>query len=61
MTHAGRLARQIHGSPVPPENFLLADVDTGNVGPEETPPQAPKEGWPPDQPPSAPGRPLLQE
>jgi hypothetical protein len=60
MTHAGQLAmlRRLHGSPVPPENFLLADIRTSNLGPEQPPPRAPKPGWRPDQPPPAPGRPL---
>lgn len=61
MTHAGQLAllRRLHGHPVPPENFLLADIDTENVGPRQAPPRAPKAGWRPDQPPPLPGRPLV--
>lgn len=60
MTHAGQLAllRRLHGSPVPPENFLLADIRSSNLGPEQPPPRAPKPGWRPDQPPPSPGRPL---
>ncbi|MBZ0269201.1 hypothetical protein K8I85_13690, partial [bacterium] len=60
MTHAGQLAmlRRCAGSPVPPENFFLADIHTSNVGPEQAPPRAPKVGWRPDQPPPSPGRPL---
>ncbi len=60
MTHAGQLAllRRCEGTPVPPENFLLAEIDRGNVGAEQAMPKAPKTGWRPDQPPPAPGRPL---
>jgi hypothetical protein len=60
MTHAGQLAliRRLAGSPVPPENFLLADIRVENLGPDQPHPIAPKLGWRPDQPPPAPGRPL---
>ncbi len=60
MTHAGQLAllRRCAHDPVPPENFLLADIDPANLGPDQPPPRAPKEGWHPDQPPPSPGRPL---
>lgn len=60
MTHAGQLAmlRRIHGAPVPPENFLLADIDARNLSAHQPPPRAPKVGWRPDQPPPAPGRPI---
>jgi len=60
MTHAGQLAmlRRCAGDPVAPENFLLADIDPGRLGPDQRPPRAPKEGWRPDQPPPAPGRQL---
>jgi hypothetical protein len=60
MTHAGQLAmlRRIHGEPVPPENFLLADIGADNLSADQPPPRAPKAGWRPDQPPPAPGRPL---
>ncbi|MDB4950757.1 MAG: hypothetical protein JWM27_3406 [Gemmatimonadetes bacterium] len=62
MTHAGQLAllRRLAGSPVPPENFMLADVGAHNLGPDQPPPAAPKPGWAPDQPPPAPGRRLTQ-
>ncbi len=48
MTHAGQLAmlRRLHGSPVPPEDFIVADVDPGNVGPDQPPPASPDEEWP---------------
>ena len=62
MTHVGQLAylRRLVGSPVPPENFVLADIDTGRFGANQPLPRAPKEGWKPDQPPPAPGRPLQE-
>ncbi|MBL8857793.1 MAG: hypothetical protein JNL28_04715 [Planctomycetes bacterium] len=60
MTHAGQIAllRRVHGSPVHPENFLLADIRSSNLGPDQAPPRAPKSGWTPDQPTPAPRRPL---
>ena len=58
MTHAGQLAmlRRLAGSPVPPENFMRAQIDAGNLGPDQPAPTAPDPGWSPDQPPRAPGR-----
>ena len=43
MTHAGQLAmlRRLSGSPVPAENFLKAEIDAGNLGPEQPAPRAP--------------------
>jgi hypothetical protein len=40
MTHAGQLAllRRLAGSPVPPENFLKAEIRADNVGPDQPPP-----------------------
>lgn len=51
MTHAGQLAmlRRLQGSPVPPENFVYADVRADNLGPDQPPPARPgnKRGdWP---------------
>lgn len=48
MTHAGQLAllRRLAGSPVPPENFIVADVDPTNLGPDQPPPAAPDDEWP---------------
>ena len=51
MTHAGQLAllRRLAGSPVPPENFVYADVRPDNLGPAQPPPVRPgnKRGeWP---------------
>ena len=48
MTHAGQLAmlRRLHGSPVPPEDFVFADIDPSNVGPDQPPPRKPDKEWP---------------
>jgi len=48
MTHAGQLAllRRLAGDPVPPENFVFADVDPANLGPRQAPPARPDEDWP---------------
>jgi hypothetical protein len=61
LTHVGQIAllRRLAGSPVPPQNFMKADIRPDNLGPDQPPPAAPKPGWRPDQPPPAPGRPLV--
>ena len=48
MTHAGQLAllRRLSGSPVPPENFIVAAIDPANVGPHQPPPVSPDADWP---------------
>jgi hypothetical protein len=48
MTHAGQLAllRRLAGSPVPPENFIVANIDAANVGPDQPPPVSPDRRWP---------------
>jgi hypothetical protein len=48
MTHAGQLAllRRLHGSPVPPENFVGAEVDASRLGEDQAPPRMPRENWP---------------
>ena len=53
MTHAGQLAllRRLAGSPVAPENFIFADVQTDHVGSDQALPVAPDAGWWPEQPP----------
>lgn len=58
MTHAGQLAilRRLAGSPVPPENFIRARIDTGNLGPSQPEPAAPDPGWEPDLPAPASGK-----
>jgi hypothetical protein len=48
MTHAGQLAllRRLYGSPIPPENFVFADVDVSNVGEDQPKPRRPQATWP---------------
>lgn len=48
MTHAGQRAmlRRLAGSPVPPENFIVANVDASNLGPEQPPPVSSDSVWP---------------
>ena len=48
MTHAGQLAllRRLAGSPVPPENFIVAKIDSDNLGPDQPPPVSPDRKWP---------------
>jgi hypothetical protein len=48
MTHAGQLAmlRRLAGVPVAPENFLVAAVDSANLGSDQPPPASPDEDWP---------------
>ena len=62
MTHAGQLAmlRRLAGSPVPPENFIVAAIDPANLGPNQPPPVSPDLEWPEAPPgwPSAAHKPL---
>jgi len=48
MTHAGQLAllRRLSGSPVPPENFIFADITPNNLGPDQALPRSPDKDWP---------------
>lgn len=48
MTHAGQLAmlRRLAGSPVPPENFIFAEISPANLGPDQPPPVSPDKEWP---------------
>ena len=48
VTHAGQLAmlRRLAGSPVPPENFIDAGIDTVNLGIEQPEPVSPDAVWP---------------
>jgi hypothetical protein len=48
MTHAGQLAmlRRFAGDPVAPENFIVADIGAGRLGPDQAPPTSPDEKWP---------------
>jgi hypothetical protein len=48
MTHAGQLAmlRRLAGSPVAPENFVVAAIDPTNLSAEQPPPVSPDRVWP---------------
>jgi hypothetical protein len=48
MTHAGQLAllRRLHGSPVPPENFVHAEIDALRLGENQPEPRQPDAEWP---------------
>jgi hypothetical protein len=48
MTHAGQLAllRRLAGAPVPPENFIVADIHPDRLGPEQPAPVSPDAEWP---------------
>jgi len=43
LTHVGQLMmlRRMHGAPVYGENYFVADIVTGRVGPEQSPPKRP--------------------
>jgi hypothetical protein len=47
MTHAGQLImlRRLYGSPVPPENFIMANIDAQNLGPDQPDPVSPDRKW----------------
>ena len=47
MTHAGQLAmlRRLSGNPVPPENFIMADIDAENLTPDQPLPVSPDKVW----------------
>lgn len=47
MTHAGQLAmlRRLAGSPVAPENFILADIEAGRMGIDQPLPVSPDKEW----------------
>jgi len=48
MTHAGQIAllRRLAGSPIPPEDFSLADVSPDRLGENQAAPVSPDEVWP---------------
>ena len=48
MTHAGQLAmlRRLAGSPIPPENFVVASIDPERLGPDQPEPVSPDKIWP---------------
>lgn len=47
MTHAGQLAmlRRLYGDPVPPENFIEADVSSANLSSDQPDPVSPDNEW----------------
>lgn len=48
MTHAGQLAllRRLAGAPVPPENFIVAEIEPDRLGPDQATPVSPDTIWP---------------
>ena len=48
MTHAGQLAllRRLAGVPVPPENFIVAEIDGDRLGADQPLPNSPDAEWP---------------
>jgi hypothetical protein len=48
MTHAGQIAllRRLAGSPIPPENFVYADITVERLGPDQAEPARPDTDWP---------------
>jgi len=47
MTHVGQLAmlRRLFDVPVPPENFIMADIQAGNLSTSQPDPVSPDEDW----------------
>ncbi len=47
ISHSGQLAmlRRLAGSPIPPENFIEADIHEDRVGADQAPPVSPDEEW----------------
>lgn len=48
MTHAGQLAllRRLAGAPVPPENFIVAEIKPDRLGRDQARPVSPDKNWP---------------
>ena len=48
MTHAGQLAllRRLAGAPIPPENFIVAEIEPARLGPNQARPASPDKEWP---------------
>jgi hypothetical protein len=48
MTHVGQLAmlRRLAGAPVPPENFVFAEIDPARLGRDQAKPAQPDPVWP---------------
>jgi hypothetical protein len=40
------MLRRLAGSPVAPENFIVAAIDAENAGPDQAQPVSPDEVWP---------------
>src|SRR5215216_3763448 len=47
MTHAGQLAllRRLAGAPVPPENFIVAEIEADRLGADQPKPVSPDKVW----------------
>lgn len=48
MTHIGQLSmlRRLYGDPVPPENFIDADISPERLGKNQPAPKSPDKDWP---------------
>jgi hypothetical protein len=48
MTHVGQLSllRRLYGSPVPPENFIFADISATRLGTDQPAARCPDKVWP---------------
>lgn len=48
MTHAGQIAmlRRLSGHPVPPENFIVANINADNLSAQQADPTSPDDWWP---------------
>ena len=48
MTHIGQLSmlRRLNGSPVPPENFIYADISANRLARDQPEPRRPDSDWP---------------
>ena len=48
MTHIGQLSmlRRLYGDPIPPENFIYADISSTRLGKNQPLPGAPDKDWP---------------
>jgi hypothetical protein len=48
MTHAGQLAllRRLAGDPIPPENFIVAEIKPDRLGRNQASPVSPDKEWP---------------
>lgn len=48
MTHIGQLSmlRRLYGDPIPPENFIYADISSARLGKNQPAPRYPDKNWP---------------